>query len=115
MLGNLLHPPNFESVKFVKKHVWPIIKKEMPEAQIHIYGAYTSQKVQQFHNKKEGFLIMGRAESASDVLKNARVLLSPLLYGAGLKTKFIKFEIILVKNINFTFLAQLLMLNMVII
>ncbi|MBG26536.1 MULTISPECIES: glycosyltransferase [Croceibacter] len=89
MLGNLLHPPNFESVKFVKKHVWPIIKKEMPEAQIHIYGAYTSQKVQQFHNKKEGFLIMGRAESASDVLKNARVLLSPLLYGAGLKTKFI--------------------------
>jgi len=33
----------------------------------------------------------------------------------SLKTKFIKFEIILVKNINFTFLAQLLMLNMVII
>jgi glycosyltransferase involved in cell wall biosynthesis len=40
-----------------------------------------------WHNPKQGFLIMGRAENAFDVIKNARVFLAPLRFGAGLKGK----------------------------
>jgi glycosyltransferase involved in cell wall biosynthesis len=47
------------------------------------------EKALQLHNPKEGFLVKGRAESARQVIRNARVLLAPLRYGAGLKGKFI--------------------------
>lgn len=88
-IGNFLHPPNFDKTKFLKKDIWPLIKKELPDARLFIYGAYTSQKVEQLHQPKDDFYIMGRAADAVDVIKEARVLLAPLRFGAGLKGKFI--------------------------
>ncbi len=86
-IGNFLHEPNRNSVKWLKEEVWPLIRKELPEAKIHNYGAYPSKKVQQLHNEREGFLIHGRADSAGRVIKQAKVLLAPLRFGAGLKGK----------------------------
>jgi len=57
---------------------------------LHIYGAYPSQKVEQLHNTKEGFLVKGRAEDAREVVGKARVLLAPIRFGAGLKGKLIE-------------------------
>ena len=56
---------------------------------MHIYGAYATEKVQQLHNKKDGFLIKGWAENVEEVFTNARVCLAPLQFGAGLKGKLI--------------------------
>ena len=89
-IGNFLHEPNWDAVKQLKEAVWPQIRKLLPEATMHIYGAYPSQKVVQLHNSKEHFLIHGRAENASEVIKNARVLLAPLRFGAGLKGKLLE-------------------------
>lgn len=88
-IGNFLHAPNWDKTLFLKEDIWPLIKKELPEAELHIYGAYTSQKVEQLHNPKQGFLIKGRAPNAIEAIKQARVLLGPLRFGAGLKGKFI--------------------------
>lgn len=88
-IGNFLHAPNWDAVLHLKEHIWPLIRKELPEAELHIYGAYPSQKVQQLNNLKEGFLVYGRASSALEVMQNSKVLLAPLRFGAGLKGKFI--------------------------
>ena len=88
-IGNFLHPPNWDATLQLKNEIWPLIKKQLPEAQLHVYGAYPSGKVLQLHNEKEGFLIKGRATDAQEVLSKARVLLAPLRFGAGLKGKFI--------------------------
>jgi len=88
-IGNFLHAPNWDKTLFLKEEIWPLIKKELPEAELHVYGAYTSQKVEQLHNVKQGFLIKGRAPNAIDAIKQAKVLLGPLRFGAGLKGKFI--------------------------
>ncbi len=85
-IGNFLHEPNWQMVLALKKY-WKSIKKQLPEAELHIYGAYVSEKAKQLHNEKEGFLIKGRAESVADVYSKARVLLAPIPYGAGLKGK----------------------------
>ena len=85
-IGNFLHEPNWQTVLELKKH-WKSIKKQLPNAELHIYGAYVSEKAKQLHNEKEGFLIKGRAESVADVYSRARVLLAPIPYGAGLKGK----------------------------
>lgn len=88
-IGNFRHEPNWNAVLHLKQKIWPLISKQLPEAELHIYGAYPGPKVKQLHNVKERFLIKGWALSAKDVLKNSKVLLAPLQFGAGLKGKFI--------------------------
>ena len=85
-IGNFLHEPNWQTVLQLKQ-LWKSVKKQLPEAELHIYGAYVTEKAKKLHNEKEGFLIKGRAESVAEVFSKAKVLLAPIPYGAGLKGK----------------------------
>ncbi|WP_291123433.1 glycosyltransferase family 4 protein, partial [Flavobacterium sp. UBA6046] len=78
------------AVQYLKETIWPLIRKQFPEAVLQISGAYPSQKVLQLHQPKEGFHIMGRANDAQEVVKNARVVLAPLRFGAGIKGKLVE-------------------------
>lgn len=88
-IGTFLHEPNWNSVLYLKERIWPLIRKELPTAEMHIYGSYPTQKVLNLHHPSSGFLIKGRAEIAEAVMKSARVCLAPLQFGAGLKGKII--------------------------
>jgi len=87
-IGNLRHAPNWDSILYLQQ-IWSLIRRELPDAELHIYGAYTPPKVTALNNKKTGFIIKDRAESVDEVMRNARVCLSPLRFGAGIKGKFI--------------------------
>ena len=86
-IGNFRHDPNLDAVLYLKDIIWPLIKKQLPEAELHIYGAYPNHKVLQLHNEIEGFLIKGEAEDVDKIMQNSRVCLAPLRFGAGLKGK----------------------------
>ena len=89
-IGNFLHAPNLEAVRYLKKEVWPQIHKALPKAKLHIYGAYDTPNVRALHNEKDGFLVHGFVKDGYDVLNSAKVLLAPLRFGAGLKGKLIQ-------------------------
>ena len=86
-IGNFRHAPNWDAVLQLKQHIWPLIRKQLPDAKLHIYGAYPPKKATDLHNERDGFLIEGWAENAFDVIESAKVLLAPLRFGAGLKGK----------------------------
>ncbi|MDK7375196.1 glycosyltransferase [Weeksella virosa] len=87
-IGNFMHLPNYETVKIIKK-IWPTIRKQLPKAEMHIYGAYCTKKVQQLKQPKEGLYVLGRTENSQKMMQNYRILLAPIPFGAGLKGKFI--------------------------
>lgn len=89
-IGNFLHEPNWNAVQYLKETIWPLLRKQLPNAELHIYGAYPSQKVMQLHQPKERFYIKGRAIDANEVVQNARIVLAPLRFGAGIKGKLIE-------------------------
>jgi glycosyltransferase involved in cell wall biosynthesis len=89
-IGNFLHEPNWNTVQYLKESIWPLIKKELPDAVLNIYGAYPSQKVLQLHQPKSGFYIMGRADNAQEVVQKSRIVLAPIRFGAGLKGKLVE-------------------------
>lgn len=89
-IGNFLHEPNWNAVQYLKETIWSLLKKQLPDTNLHVYGAYPSQKVMQLHQPKEGFHIKGRAIDANEVVQNARVVLAPLRFGAGIKGKLIE-------------------------
>ncbi|HMQ45183.1 MAG TPA: glycosyltransferase family 4 protein, partial [Mariniflexile sp.] len=86
-IGNFLHEPNFNAVLYLKETIWPLIRKQLPKTELHTYGAYASQKVNQLHNEKDGFLIKGFAEDVNTVMQQSKLCLAPLRFGAGLKGK----------------------------
>jgi len=86
-IGNFFHKPNVDAVITLKNEIWSEIREYLPKAEVHIYGAYVNQQIQELHNKKEGFIIKGFAENSKEVVENSRVLLAPLRFGAGIKGK----------------------------
>ena len=86
-IGNFYHKPNIDAVVTLKKQIWSIIKKQLPNVEMHIYGAYVNQQIRDLDNAKEGFLIKGFAKNSKSVISKARVVLAPLNFGAGIKGK----------------------------
>ena len=86
-LGNFRHAPNWDSVWWLKTALWPKIRQQLPNAELHIYGAYPAKKVTNLHNPKQGFIVKGWAKNAWQVIASAKVMLAPLRFGAGIKGK----------------------------
>lgn len=86
-IGNFLHPPNRDAVLYLGESVWPLIRQQLPAAELHVYGAYPSKREEALHRPQQGFHMMGRAEDAMSVIAKARLLLAPLRFGAGIKGK----------------------------
>ena len=88
-IGNFRHAPNWDAVLWLKNAIWPLIRQQLPTAQLHVYGAYTPPKATALHNAAQGFHVLNRAEDALVVMSKARVSLAPLRFGAGIKGKII--------------------------
>jgi len=86
--GNFRHAPNWDAVLYLQK-IWPLIKKKIPEAELHIYGSYPPPKATALNNPKTGFLIRGWVEDIFSVMEKSRVCLAPIRFGAGIKGKLL--------------------------
>jgi hypothetical protein len=89
-IGNFKHPPNWDSVQYLKQTIWPLIRQQLPNAELFVYGAYPPAKAMQLHKPAEGFYLKGRADDAKKAMQSAKVCLAPLRFGAGLKGKLLE-------------------------
>lgn len=89
-IGNYKHQPNIDAVLELKNKIWSLISEQLPEAELHCYGAYASDQIKQFHKPAERFFVKGWTEDTESKIKNARLMLVPLRFGAGLKGKLIQ-------------------------
>lgn len=88
-IGNFKHKPNADATRYLYKKIWPLIKKELPQAEIHVYGAYGNEAIDQMHNEKIGFLIKGWIADKQAAFIHSKVCLAPLRFGAGQKGKLL--------------------------
>lgn len=88
-IGNGRHKPNIDAIRYLSDTIWPAIRKMMPEARLHVYGAYLPETVNILDNPERGFHVKGYVENADLAMQRARINLVPLRYGAGLKGKLL--------------------------
>ncbi|MFZ6645479.1 glycosyltransferase family 4 protein [Undibacterium sp. TJN25] len=86
-IGNFRHAPNWDAVLWLKHALWPAIRRQLPQAELHVYGSYPPPKAMALHNPAQGFHMLGWAEDAHTVMVHGRVCLAPLRFGAGIKGK----------------------------
>ncbi|MHA7058389.1 glycosyltransferase [Aquimarina sp. M1] len=89
-IGNFRHEPNWNAVLYLKEAIWPLIRKQLPEIELHIYGAYPPPKATQLHSPQTGFHIKGWTKNAAHTVRQARICLAPLRFGAGVKGKLVE-------------------------
>ena len=87
MIGNFRHPPNRDGILWMKKEIWPLIRKTLPSAEFHCYGAYPPREIMNLSDRASGFIIQGATADQYLTLSQYRVNLAPLRYGAGIKGK----------------------------
>lgn len=87
-VGNFRHEPNWNMVQYLKQTIWPSIRRQLPKAELHVYGSYPSEKVTQLHNKQEGFFVKGWCDDVHAMMQKSRICLAPIRFGAGIKGKF---------------------------
>lgn len=86
-IGNFRHAPNWDAVLWLKHAIWPRIRQALPQAQLHVVGAYAPPKARALHNESQGFHMLGWVPDAQQTMAQARVCLAPLRFGAGIKGK----------------------------
>jgi len=86
-IGNFRHAPNWDAVLWLKQTIWPLIRSQLAQAELHIYGSYAPPKAMALHHPSTGFHVRGRADDVDSVMQQARICLAPLRFGAGIKTK----------------------------
>ena len=74
-IGNWRHPPNRDGVQWLCQHIWPSIRRQLPDAELHIYGAYMSKGAQQFHKPVSHCLVCGSTMYSSDAQLASAVIL----------------------------------------
>ncbi|MDQ6997872.1 MAG: glycosyltransferase [Mariprofundus sp.] len=86
-IGNFRHAPNWDAVLWLKQQIWPLIRAQLPRAELHVYGAYAPPKATALHDARSGFHVLGRVTDVDAVMMQAKICLAPLRFGAGIKTK----------------------------
>jgi len=88
-IGTGKHAPNIDAIKWLHSEIWPLIRKQLPQAELHIYGSYLPQAILELDQPENGFMVRGWIADAAIPMSRVRVNLVPLRYGAGIKGKFI--------------------------
>ena len=87
-IGNFLHAPNLDSVIYLKKYIWPKLRAKLKNVELHVFGSYANDYAKQLQNENDNFFIQGFTPDVDMIMKNAKICISPLRFGAGLKGKF---------------------------
>ncbi|EAR08858.1 glycosyltransferase [Reinekea blandensis] len=91
MMGGFKHEPNRDAARWLRDSIWPLLKPQLPKhVEMHVYGAYPDQAMQQLHNPAQGFHLKGRADDALATFRQYRLNLAPLRFGAGQKGKILE-------------------------
>mmetsp|Transcript_5635 Transcript_5635/g.34985 ORF Transcript_5635/g.34985 Transcript_5635/m.34985 type:complete len:499 (-) Transcript_5635:1557-3053(-) len=89
-IGNWDHAPNADAAAWLVGTLWRRVRAALPsamaDAELHLYGARARGKASWLDEPRDGVRFKGYMESLEQ-LKNYRVMLSPLRFGAGVKGK----------------------------
>lgn len=88
MLGSLNWLPNLEGLHWLLREVWPTVRAEMPDVELHIAGSGTPDEL--LKPRTDGVVVHGFVESAPAFMQQYELMLVPLLSGGGMRIKIIE-------------------------
>ena len=84
-LGSFAHPPNAAAVKNLVENIFPLVRRELPEVQLHVVGNASPSFSEGLVS--DGVIFHGWVEGLDSYLQGCRLMVAPLTFGAGVKGK----------------------------
>ena len=90
-VGMLDYRPNYEGLHWLATHVWPLVAREVPNAELLVAGSRAlPAAVLEALRAHSGITFLGEVESVAAVQRDARVALVPILSGGGTRLKLLE-------------------------
>jgi len=90
MTGYMKDPANEDGVEWFYHHVWPQLSQRHPDVKFYIVGAEPSLRIQRILSGENRIIITGKVEDLRPYRNRARVFVSPVRLGSGLRTKVLE-------------------------
>lgn len=90
MTGYMKDPANEDGVEWFYNHVWPQLSKNHPEVKFYIVGAEPSRRIRRILSKERRIIITGKVKDLRPYRNKARVMVSPVRLGSGIRTKVLE-------------------------
>jgi GT2 family glycosyltransferase len=85
-LGGYRHPPNVDAVIWFVDQIFPLVREHIGDIVLFVIGSHPPEEIEALH--KDGEVeVVGWVEDLDPWFSKARVFVSPLRYGAGMKGK----------------------------
>jgi len=84
-LGGFQHHPNIDAANYLSKDIFPLIKNKLSDVKLYIVGSNPPESVKNLQS--DDVIVTGYVKDISTYLKDCKIMLSPLRYGAGVKGK----------------------------
>ncbi len=88
-IGNLRTYQNQDAVLYFVREIYPLIKKEIPEACFRIIGANPPNQILKL-NGQNGIEVTGEVKDVKEVAKKAAISVAPMRIGAGVQNKILE-------------------------
>ncbi len=89
-VGYFRHEPNVHGAQWFLEQVLPKVLRNVPEAKIQLVGASPPAALQRWEKTSPNIRVTGRVPDIRPYLEQSRVVIAPLLTGAGFRGKVIE-------------------------
>lgn len=87
-VGNMSYMPNIEAAEWFAEKVMTILRQHIKDIKFYIVGKSPTEKVKRLSG--EDIFVTGTVEDVSEYYRSARLVVLPLLHGAGVKIKLLE-------------------------
>ena len=88
-VGWYLHYPNEDAIVYFIERIFPLIKNKIHNIELLLVGSDPTIRIQNL-SQREGVNLIGQVKDIRIHLDSAGVFVSPIRYGAGIKTKVLE-------------------------
>lgn len=87
--GTLGYQPNSQGICWFADYVWPLVRRQLPDAQLEVIGRGPPPSVSAL-GEREGIAVIGPVPDMAPYFARAMVVVVPILTGAGIRVKIVE-------------------------
>lgn len=89
-VGSMFYKPNHLAARFLVSEVFPLIRKEIPDATCHLAGKTNDGDYSELHRPEQGVHMHGFVEDVRPHFDASQMLMVPLSVGSGTRIKILE-------------------------
>ena len=85
--GHLTHPPNIDAVQYFVTEIWPLVRRQVPNAVFIAAGMLPAKELTQLADATDGFELRANVPDIRPSFHQADVYVVPMRFGGGVRQK----------------------------